>query len=115
MKLTVNPETIDYRAPFVVTTIFKSQSQGAQKEEEYDPILARARGEETGPREYSATLMADWKDIIGIQSYPYSEESIWEKFSDSPKFYLILLHQGSFLVEGNIEDWMAYWAYYKTH
>ena len=85
-----------------------------ERNQEYDPILARAQGEDNTPQEYSSILAAEWKDVVGMQSYPYEDANIWDKFSKTPKFYLILHNiPGPFLVEGDFKYWLACWSHFK--
>ena len=112
MKQT-DPTMIDFSLPFMVRTIFKSSEKPAHMSEEYDEILAKARGESNEPKEYDAMIAAEWSSIIAAQSYPYEDDNIWIKFEKIPKFYLILRDLGSYLVEGDFMFWFEAWSLYK--
>lgn len=108
------PEQVNYLVPFQAKTIFKSTPKPENTNPEYDEILARAQGEDNSPKEYSSIIAAEWADVAGMQSYPYEDDDIWDKFSKSPKFYLILRSiSGPFLIEGDFNYWLACWSYYK--
>jgi hypothetical protein len=89
----MSEKKVDYDIPFVLEAIFRESGDEA--------------GLEMGER--LEEIAALWFDVIGLRTYPFPDEKIWDKYKGKPKFIIVLRDQGSFVVLGEFKHMLRLW------